>query len=274
MSRLLKSLFLPFALTGAMVNVSTIVAGDQPAAAATRAADGKQATDASASKSGSNGHGDSANRKAHSSRVLFITAKGCAKCDTELARLNAPAGDFAWLRSGGWRIGPGSENHIQIVDRDAIPDLIAKLKPREFPAVACVEDGEVVRSFKSGCTTPLDAWTFDWLAKGVNERPKAAVPEAVQVESTGSYPLRGNHWSVDGDWNPSREKVVEHLRGPNHVAYLQASWHIDSWSYEELRSLHDDLHERYGPFDTGSSTAATSDSANSPGAIARKYKGG
>jgi hypothetical protein len=226
-----------------------------------------------ASKPASAGHGDSAERTAHVSRVLFITAKGCAKCDVELARLNAPAGDFAWLRSGGWRIGPGAENNIQIVDREAIPDLIAKLKPREFPAVACVEDGEVVRSFTSGCTTPLDAWTFDWLAKGVNERPKAPVLEAVQVESTGSYPLRGNHWSVDGDWNPSRETVIEHLRGPNHVAYLQASWHIDSWSYEELRSLHDDLHEKYGPPDTSVGTSNNT-SVNTPAAIARKYKGG
>jgi hypothetical protein len=266
MSRWLKSSVLSFGLITGIVNASRIAADDRPAAAAMRAADGKQSADHYAAKSTSAGHGDSANRARHASRVLFITAKGCAKCDAELARLNAPAGDFAWLRSGGWRIGPGPENNIQIVDRDAIPDLVAKLKSREYPAVACIEDGEVVRSFTSGCTTPLDAWTFDWLAKGVNERPKAPVPEAVQVASTGSYPLRGNHWSVDGDWNPSRERVIEHLRGPNHVAYLQASWHIDSWSYEELRSLHDDLHERYGPFDTGSSTS----SADPP----RKWKGG
>jgi hypothetical protein len=250
--------------------------GDQPAAAPAKVAGDKQSLGPEAAKLPSATASDSNRRTPHStphsSRVLFIMAKDCPKCDAELARLNAPSGDFAWLRSGGWRIGPGPENHIQIVDREAIPDLVRKLAPREYPAVACIEDGEVVRSFKSGCTTPLDAWMFDWLAKGVNERPAAPVLEAARVESTGSYPLRGNHWSVEGDWNPSREKVIEHLRGPNHVAYLQASWHIDAWSYEELRSLHDDLHERYGPWDTSAGSSETA--ANTPAAIARKYKGG
>jgi hypothetical protein len=240
--------------------------GDQPTASPTKVAGDKQSPGPDAAKSPSATPSDSNRRTPHSSRVVFITAKDCPKCNTELARLNAPSGDFAWLRSGGWRIGAGPENHIQIVDRDAIPELVRKLAPREYPAVACIEDGEVVRSFKSGCTTPLDAWTFDWLAKGVNKRPAAPVLEAVRVESTGSYPLRGNHWSVEGDWNPSRDKVIEHLRGPNHVGYLQANWHIDAWSYEELRSLHDDLHERYGPWDTG----GTASSTEPP----RKWKGG
>ncbi len=252
MSPLRKTLLLPLALIAAAgfpLSVGT-AHGDQPVVAAKKVTDDKpSATRETAKPSASN---QPAGPAAHSSRVLFITAKSCPKCDVELARLSAAGGDFAWLRSGGWRIGPGTENHIQIVDRDAIPELVRKLDPHEFPAVACIEDGEVVRSFKSGCTTPLDAWTFDWLAKGVNHRPAAPVLEAARVESTGSYPLRGNHWSVDGDWNPSRDKVLEHLRGPNHVSYLQASWHIDAWSYEELRSLHDDLHERYGPWDTGS----------------------
>src|ERR1700722_11400576 len=62
--------------------------------------------------------------------------------------------------------------------------------------------------------------------------------------TTGHYPLRGNHWSIDEDWNPTREKVVSHLRGPNHGAHIAASWTIESWSYEELRSLHDHLHEQ------------------------------
>jgi hypothetical protein len=61
---------------------------------------------------------------------------------------------------------------------------------------------------------------------------------------TGSYPLRGNHWSVEGDSNPSTEKLIGHLRGPNHGHQIAANYAIESWSYEELRSLHDDLHER------------------------------
>jgi hypothetical protein len=177
-------------------------------------------------------------------RVLFVTAKDCSRCDQELARLRRPGGDFEKMQAAGWKIGEGAENHLQIVDQDAIPDLIRELNVREFPTVACIRDGEIVRSFKSGCTTPLDAWTFGFLAKGVDERPPGAVPEAAQAETTGHYPLRGNHWSIDEDWAPTREKVVSHLRGPNHGHQILKNWEIERWSYEELRSLHDNLHER------------------------------
>ncbi len=158
----------------------------------------------------------------------------------------APGGDFSKLQSVGWTIGAGPENHLQIVDHAAIPELIEQLHVRDYPTVACIYENEVIRSFQSGCTTPLDMWTFGWLAKGIDERPPSSVPEEARAETTGHYPLRGNHWSVDGDWSPSREAVVSHLRGPAHARYLNASWQIDVWSYEELRSLHDNLHETYG----------------------------
>ncbi|HEY2147589.1 MAG TPA: hypothetical protein VGH32_06610 [Pirellulales bacterium] len=209
--------------------------------------------------------GKVASSQPHVSRVVFIIAKSCKKCEDELARLKRPGGDFETMRAGGWLIGEGKGNHIQIVDRNDVPDLVAKLTPREFPVVACIEDGEVVRSFRSGCTTPLDAWTFGFLAKGIDERPPGAVLEAARVDSTGSYRLRGNHWSVEGDWSPTREKVLEHLHGPNHYWQLEPQWHIDAWSYEELRSLHDDLHERYDTVTT---------SSNSSEASPRKWKGG
>lgn len=179
-------------------------------------------------------------------RVLFITAKDCEKCDAELKRLRQAGGEFESMRSAGWKIGETPDNHIQIVDRADVPELAELLKDRELPSVVCVENGEVLRYFKHGCTTPLDAWTFGWLMKGINERPKPAVPEKIEVETTGHYPLRGNHWSVDGDFNPGREKVIQHLRGEFHSPQLMAEWKIDEWSVEELRSLHDDLHERYG----------------------------
>jgi hypothetical protein len=184
-------------------------------------------------------------------RVLFITTKDSPNCDTVLARLRKPGGDFENMRAAGWTIGETADNNIQIVDRDLIPELAEKLKIHEYPAVACIGKGKVVRSFKSGCTTPLDAWTFGWLAKGIDERPTAPVLEAATVETTGHYPLRGNHWSVSGDWNPTREEVVAHLRGPNHAAEILASQQIETWSLEELRSLHDDLHEHepgYNPY--------------------------
>lgn len=179
-------------------------------------------------------------------RVLFITAKGCEHCDRELSRLNKSGGDFEVMRSLGWKIGETESNHVQIIDEKQIPELVALLKIKEYPTVACIENGQIVRSFKDGCTTPLDAWTFGWLLKGQNERPQSAIPESVRVETTGNYRLRGNHWTLEGDPSPAKQTVINHLRGPNHGHASAAYGTIENWSYEELRSLHDDLHEREG----------------------------
>lgn len=194
-------------------------------------------------------------------RVMVITDLSSLQCQRELERLRKPAGEFAGMESRGWKIGSGAENHIQIIERDQVPELLKQLGTTEFPVVACISDGQIVRSFKDGCSTPLDAWTFGWLLKGVNERPKAPIPEAIRVATTGSYPLRGNHWTVDGDTNPTKETLVSHLRSATHVNYLDASWKIEDWSTEELRSLHDDLHERYGPASPAASASTPSSSS-------------
>ena len=180
-------------------------------------------------------------------RVIVITSKESELCRREIERLSKPGGAFEAMRLQGWKIGLTPNNHIQLVDKSEAADLLRQLDSSEFPVVACVSDNEIVRSFKDGCSTPLDAWTFGWLMKGVNERPKEPIPTAIRVATTGHYPLRGNHWSVDGDTNPTKESLVFHLRGANHVNLLNAEWKIEEWSTEELRSLHDDLHERYGP---------------------------
>ena len=179
------------------------------------------------------------------------------------------------MKSTGWKIGDGPENHIQIVDREAVTDLVSKLNVREFPTVACVSDGEILRSFKDGCTTPLDVWTFGWLIKGQNERPTAPIPEPIRVATTGNYPLRGNHWSVDGAWSPSKEFMVAHLRGATHGQQINVSWKIESWSYEELRSLHDDLHEHEmgGARPTGFATSQPAGSGFSSSSGANKFHG-
>lgn len=179
-------------------------------------------------------------------RVLFITTDNCDRCKAELDRLHLPGGDFAKLQAKGWKIAKGTDNHIQIVDQAEIPDIVLRLNARTFPTVACVSNGEIIRSFKDGCTTPLDLWTFGWLLKGENERPGTPASESARVETTGSYRLRGNHWSIEGDPNPSKEVVLTHLRGPNHAHNVAGYGAIENWSYEELRSLHDDVHEREG----------------------------
>jgi hypothetical protein len=177
-------------------------------------------------------------------RVVFIIADGCQECDRVLSRLRRPGGDFETMTAAGWKIGSGPENHIQIVDQLHVTSLTEKLSVKSFPTVACISGDEIIRAFSSGCSTPLDAWTLNWLIKGKDERPTPLQPEPIRVATTGNYPLRGNHWSIDGVWNPSKELLVHHLRGPVHATQIAATWKIESWEHEELRSLHDDLHER------------------------------
>ncbi len=186
-----------------------------------------------------------ATTKVRRTRVLFITSEGSKRCELELDRLRKPGGDFEAMQAVGWKIGDTPDNHLQIVDRESVPDLVKLLKVREYPTVACVSDGEIVRSFKDGCTTPLDAWTFGWLIKGENERPKSSIPELARVETTGNYQLRGNHWTVEGDPSPPKPTIVSHLR-VSHANSVASYGFIENWSYEELRSLHDDVHEREG----------------------------
>lgn len=185
--------------------------------------------------------------KDRSPRILFIVEDNSPACDAELARLKRPGGSFAAMERQGWKIGSQPSNHLQIVNASDIPDQISAWGIQDFPAVFCLEDGEIVRSFRDGCSTPLDGYTFGWLLKGVNERPGTPEPLQINVPTTGSYQLRGNHWNFEGNWSPSHEFMVTHLRGPNHVSLYPASWPIEQWRDEELRALHDDLHEMGRP---------------------------
>ncbi len=120
--------------------------------------------------------------KALPAKVLFITSKDSPDCDKVLGKLMRPNGDFEKMRAAGWKIGKGPGNQLQIVDKDEVPDLMKQLGKQEFPTVASVDkSGEVVRYFRFGCTTPLDMWTFGFLAKGIDERPAGFVMD--QAES-------------------------------------------------------------------------------------------
>ncbi len=205
-------------------------------------------------------------------RVLLVISQTSEKSLAELRRLESDGGPFDLLKQRGWKIGRGPENHIQIVDISVpveadISQIIAERSPTDSPLVVCIEEGEIVRSFQRGCTTPLDQWTFGWMMTGNDERPVAYAPEPVQVATTGNYPLRGNHWSVEGNWNPTREYVIHHLRSI-HSNQLQADWNIESWSIEELRSVHDDLHDREegfrGRYASNSTSRASSNNGSRP----------
>jgi hypothetical protein len=209
-------------------------------------------------------------------RILVVVSPDSERCREELKKLNATGGPFELLRKRRWKVGPEPENHIQIVDRSLpiaanIATVVSQLPASESPIVVCIEDGAIARSFQRGCTTPLDQWTFGWLMTGNDQRPAAFVPEPVQVQTTGHYRLRGNHWSVDSDWNPSRDTVVRHLRA-SHTGSLQAGWNIETWSVEELRSLHDDIHDREEGF-RGRYAQSTATRSSSTGGAGLKKPG-
>lgn len=174
-------------------------------------------------------------------RIILIKRDDDEACMAEITRLQFENGVFDMLKNQKWTIGETGDNHIQIVNVDH--DLARDVKSKEYPRIVCIDRGSIVRGFKSGCTTPLDEWTFGWILTGRDDRPDPVLPDDVLVEWTGHYPLRGNHWSFEGEWLPTRETVIEHLRGDHHLDDIPQSWKIETWSFEELRSLHDDVHE-------------------------------
>jgi hypothetical protein len=207
-------------------------------------------------------------------RILIVYQPAAARSRDEFTRLNATGGSLELLRKRGWQIGSEPTGHIQFVDRSSpietdLQSVVAQLPVSEGVIVVSVEAGQIVRSFKSGCTTPLDQWTFGWLMTGNDDRPVDFTPEPVKVATTGNYRLRGNHWSIEGDWNPTRESVARHLRA-SHPGSIQAGWSIESWSLEELRSLHDDIHDREEGFRGRYAQSSTTTSRSTGGSGLRK----
>ena len=77
----------------------------------------------------------------------------------------------------------------------------------------------------------VETWTLSWLRH-----------EEGRIEDA-CYPVSGGWWSVDGDFNPSIQKVRSHcFESPNHTGgKFQLPW-LSLLKYEELMSLHSDHH--------------------------------
>lgn len=202
-------------------------------------------------------------------RILVVFEPQSERSRTEMAKLNAPGGTLEILKKRGWKVGEDAASHIRLVDRTKPIDpelqpILAQLPVGDGPVVVAIEGTEIARSFKRGCTTPLDPWTFGWLMTGNDDRPVDFIPEPIKVATTGNYRLRGNHWSIEGDWNPTQASVARHLR-TSHSNGIPAGAKIEVWSIEELRSLHDDIHDREEGF-RGRYAAATTPTRSAGGA--------
>lgn len=170
-------------------------------------------------------------------RLLLLHSPSSEPSRTELAKLRVAEGEFQYLEARGWKIGDSVFEHIQMIDADVWPGTAQMHGVTRFPWVGCLERGHVVRTRKAGCTPPLNGDTLYRLLTG---GPPSAKPLPGRSQQ---YPLRAGHWYIDGDFDPILETVITHLRSPMHREQIPAAWKIEDWSYEELRSLHDDLHE-------------------------------
>jgi signal recognition particle subunit SEC65 len=107
----------------------------------------------------------------------------------------------------------------------------------EFPAYAWRgDDGE--EYYTTGTLV-------DFTRKFQDRNPSFA--ERVQFDYVEAhdlgYPIRGGHWSVGSNWNPSKPEAIYHLLyHPNHSGKFSATW-LEGESLESLLSLHDDDHE-------------------------------
>jgi hypothetical protein len=101
-------------------------------------------------------------------QVLLIMSWKHPGAEAELRRLESVDGAFERLRKVGWRVGLKPDDHLRIVTDDEVRELVTKLDLKSFPSVVALHDGEVIRSFRSGCTTPLDEYTFEWMRSGVS----------------------------------------------------------------------------------------------------------
>ncbi len=104
--------------------------------------------------------------------------------------------------------------------------------------IVFVDENQIERRFQIECSTPLDVWSMAWLYKGIDERPNPPTDNRPLVR----YPLTGGWWSVDGDWNPTRAKLIRHLHdAPLHERRFELFW-LELLTYEELQSVHTDHH--------------------------------
>ena len=65
--------------------------------------------------------------------MLFIVSKENPRCEEELARLRRPGGDFETMQTQGWKIGPGPENHLQIIDNAILADTLKHIDVKHYP---------------------------------------------------------------------------------------------------------------------------------------------
>lgn len=65
-------------------------------------------------------------------RVVFVGASYCPPCK---AAINGPQSFPVWLRDAGWKVGHSETDHVQVVDADSRPELVARYGVTSFPTM-------------------------------------------------------------------------------------------------------------------------------------------
>ncbi len=68
----------------------------------------------------------------------MFSASWCGPC-------NLAKGEFKRLTSNGWKVDGDNKSHIQIVDGDLNPDLVAKYGIESYPTFVAIKDGQIVK---------------------------------------------------------------------------------------------------------------------------------
>lgn len=71
-------------------------------------------------------------------RVLMFGAVWCGPCNTAKA-------EFKRLTLHGWKVDTSNTSHIQLVDGDTNPALVAQYKIESYPTFIAIKDGKVVQ---------------------------------------------------------------------------------------------------------------------------------
>lgn len=84
--------------------------------------------------------------------------------------------------------------------------------------------------------------------------------EKTPATATVTVAKSSSHWSIEGDWNPSRNKVISHLlNSSNHSGKYSLSY-LNSLTLEQLKTLHDSDHEKVSSTRTVSTVSTVSTS--------------
>lgn len=94
-------------------------------------------------------------------------------------------------------------------------------------------------------------WAFPFLTDrkcetGVNVNDP--IVEDKEQPSVHADPHRrsGSRWNFEGRWNPSKSSMIAHLRDDHGVTL-----DLTDYSTSELRIIHDNVHNGYGPLGDG-----------------------